>query len=74
MEPTAQYPVLILITETNVNRNAPVSMTCVMLLQDANMLTEVFSLVHFFSIKQCISYYTKIFLQNECIIQCETRK
>lgn len=34
----------------------------------------IFTLVHFFSIKQCIGYYTKIFLQNECIIQCETIK
>lgn len=34
----------------------------------------IFTLVHFFSIKQCIGYYAKIFLQNECIIQCETRK
>lgn len=38
-----QYPVLILITETNANISAHVIKTCVTLLQDVNMLPKVFS-------------------------------
>lgn len=48
MKPTAQNPVLILITENIVKKSAPVSKTFVILLQDANMLPEVISLLYIF--------------------------
>lgn len=48
MKPTAQHPVLILITENIVKKSAAASKIFVILLQDANMLPEVISHLYIF--------------------------
>lgn len=72
MEPTARHPVLILITETNVNESVCVSKTCVMLFQDASMLTEVLSFLYIFLFRQltCVNDSLELTSVLDHILNC----
>lgn len=72
MEPTARYPVLILISETNVNERVAVSKTCVILLQDASMLTEVLSFLYIFLFRQltCVNDSLELASVLDHILNC----